>query len=193
MKFTCGQWHGYFKRCILGIGWFSIISRRAELAQCVNRKCIMLTHLFVLTIEFQAIKAIFPGGTCGFDKEGGCVMIYPLNNILPKCMLPIKYTCRFKYTYYDIYISFSCFTIPNIYFYQIFSLITSYVQTVYVFCEQRFHLISRNNLFTRFDRLSDFLDMTRRSQVIKMVMHRMEVSLPVLRAQSKKVGRFFPS
>ncbi|OQR78522.1 SEC14 protein 2-like [Tropilaelaps mercedesae] len=72
--------------------------------------------------EFQpneGIKAIFPGGTCGFDKQGGCVMLYPFSNIVP----------------------------------------------------------------------AYFLEMTRRTQIIKMVMYRIEESLPLLRAQSKKLGR----
>lgn len=42
-------------------------------------------YMLPCVLAFQGIKAIFPGGTCGFSKDGGCIMIYPLTNILPKC------------------------------------------------------------------------------------------------------------
>ncbi|XP_022705350.1 SEC14-like protein 2 [Varroa jacobsoni] len=99
---------------------FNVEASKNMLEKSVDfRRRYRLDHILEEFKPNPGIKAIFPGGTCGFSKDGGCIMIYPLTNILPKY----------------------------------------------------------------------FLQIARRSQVIKMLMHRMEESLLVLREQGKKLGR----
>ncbi|XP_003745441.1 SEC14-like protein 2 [Galendromus occidentalis] len=99
---------------------FNVEAAKAMLEKSLHfRKSWRLDHILEEFKINKGLQKIYPGGILGFDKLGGCVMIYPMANMQPKY----------------------------------------------------------------------FLEFTRRTDVVKVVLHRMERALLLLREQRAKTGR----